>query len=87
MIRGISRQIIEVSKTRNEYFERALFFVNPIFSDAERAVLEREARKMLRELGVPTATARRRKKWYMVLRMLAAALCGGSLTAAVMMVL
>ena len=40
MIRGISRQIIEVQKLGNEYFERALFFVNPVFSDAERSVLE-----------------------------------------------
>ena len=50
LIRGISRQIIEVQKLGNEYFERALFFVNPVFSDAERSVLEKEARRILRDV-------------------------------------
>ena len=35
MIRGINRQIIEVSDTDSDYFERALFFVSPDYCDAE----------------------------------------------------
>ena len=83
MIRGVSRQIIEVCKTQNEYFERALLFVNPAFSDAERTVLEQEARRMLREIGVPSAAVRRRKRWYLLLRMTLAAVAGSGITVAV----
>lgn len=81
MIRGTSRQIIEVRKTQNEYFERALLFVKPSFSDAERTVLEREARRMLRELGEPDGTVRRRRRWYLMLRMGLSALGGGAIAA------
>ena len=84
MIRGISRQIIEVQKFQNDYFERALFFVNPAFSDAERSVLEKEARRVLREMGGPGRTACRRKRGYLLLRMAAAALVGAAVTAVVL---
>ena len=33
MIKGVNRQIIEVTDTGNEYFERALLIVRPRFSD------------------------------------------------------
>ncbi len=87
MIRGVSRQIIEVKKTQNPYFERALFFVSPSFSDAERSAMEREAQRMLQELGEPTGSARRRRRWYLAVRMAGAALGGGALASAVMMML
>ena len=86
LIRGISRQIIEVQKLGNEYFERALFFVNPVFSDAERSVLEKEARRILREMGGPGRTAARRKRTYLLLRMAASALVGAALAAGGVMV-
>ena len=78
MIRGISRQIIEIHKTQNDYFERALFFVNPAFSDAERTVLEKEAR---REMGGPGKSAYRRKRGYLLLRMAVSALAGAAVAA------
>ena len=86
MIRGISRQIIEVQKLGNEYFERALFFVNPAFGDAERSVLEKEARRILREMGGPGHTAVRRKRTYLLLRMAASALVGAAIAAGGVMV-
>ena len=81
VIRGISRHIIEIHKTQNDYFERALFFVNPAFSDAERTVLEKEARRMLREMGGPGKSAYRRKRGYLLLRMAVSALAGAAVAA------
>ena len=87
MIRGISRQIIEVKKTQNDYFERALLFVNPAYSDAEREVLEREAHKMLRTMSGPGPQARRRAHLWLLLRLLLAALTGAGAALAAMLLL
>ena len=50
MIRGVSRQIIEVKETGNVYYERAYLVVRPEYARAERELLEKEARKILRKL-------------------------------------
>lgn len=83
MIRGVNRQIIEVSDTESDYFERALFFVSPDYCDAERAVLEREARRALKRLGEPSAARRRRTRLWLWGRLLLAAACGAALAAMV----
>lgn len=81
MIRGINRQIIEVCDTESDYFERALFFVRPDYSDAERAVLEHEARRALKRFGEPTGARRRRKRLWLWGRLTLAALCGAAAAA------
>lgn len=54
MIRGISRQIIEVKETGNIYYESAYLVVKPEYASAERALLEKEARKILRSMDAPS---------------------------------
>ena len=61
MIKGVCKQIIEVADTGNDCFERALFFVNPGFSDIERAALEKEARQILHRMSVPLRTQYRKR--------------------------
>ncbi len=78
MIKGVSRQIIEVADTGSEYFERAMLFISPGYSDAERQVLEREAKKMLRRMSDPSKMKNRRKNWYLASRMVVSALCGAA---------
>ena len=53
LIRGVNRHIIEVTDTGNAYYERALLVIKPEYASAERDLLEREARKVLRSMGVP----------------------------------
>lgn len=60
MIRGISRQIIEVKETGNIYYESAYLVVKPEYASAERELLEREARKILRSLDAPSGMKRAR---------------------------
>ena len=55
MLRGINHTVIEVNETGNEYYERAILFVRPEYASAQRAVLEDEARKMLKRLDAPSA--------------------------------
>ncbi len=54
MIKGISKQIIEVQDTQSQYYEKAYFVVRPEFSAMEQALLEREARRIVRQAGAPS---------------------------------
>lgn len=74
MIRGINHTIIELHETGSEYYERALLILKPEYASVQRTLLEREARKMLRELDAPSAIRRNRLR----LRLLALLLCGGA---------
>jgi hypothetical protein len=50
MLRGVNRQIIEVSETKNEYFERAILFVRPEYISENEANLRNEANKTVGKL-------------------------------------
>ena len=51
MIKGINRQIIEVTDTGNEYFERALLIVRSTCCDTDSNLLHQQAKEMLRHAG------------------------------------
>lgn len=55
MLRGVNKQIIEVRDTGSRYFERALLFVRPEFSEMRPGQLELEANKYLAAVGRPPA--------------------------------
>lgn len=61
MIKGISRQIIEVQETGSVYYERAYFVVKPEYDSAQRQALEKEALKVLRSIDAPSGLKRRGK--------------------------
>ena len=48
MIKGVSRQILEITHTGNPYFERAFLVVNPSFTDRPDDKLQQEAQRVLR---------------------------------------
>ena len=83
MIRGVSRQIIEVRETDNRYYESAYLVVKPEFASAERAVLEREALKMLRAMDAPFIIKRRLSRVSLCLRLLLPALLGAGAAACI----
>ncbi len=47
MIKGTSRQILEITDTKNAYFERALLVVRPQHTDCPATALQSEAHKWL----------------------------------------
>ncbi len=53
MLRGVNKQIIEVKDTGNRYFERALLFVRPEFTQMRQGQLEQEADRYLTTVGRP----------------------------------
>ena len=48
MIKGTSRQMLEIINTGNPYFERAFLVIKPAFTDKPDDELEQEARRVLR---------------------------------------
>ena len=46
MIKGVSKQVLEVTNPENPYFEKIVFFVKPQYGDKDPGELEREARKL-----------------------------------------
>jgi len=61
LIRGVNRQIIEISQTDSEFFERALLFVRPGYAGLDNERLRHEANKMLATIGTLPAPAPRRR--------------------------
>ena len=83
MIRGVSRQIIEVRETDNPYYESAYLVVKPEYASAERAVLEREALKLLRSMDAPFVHRQRLGRAARWLRFLLPALLGAAAAAVI----
>lgn len=43
MIKGVSKQILEVTNTENPYFEKIIFFVKPEYQKSDKSKLQKEA--------------------------------------------
>ncbi|MGI6264644.1 MAG: hypothetical protein ACOYJY_04160 [Acutalibacteraceae bacterium] len=73
MIKGINRQMIEVTDTGSPYFERALLVVRPACADRSDEQLRREAHRLLKAAGGYSGIKRMRRRRQ---------LCGAALSAA-----
>lgn len=80
MIKGVNRQIIEVTDTGNIYYERALLVLRPEYSGAQRALLEKEARRVLKKMHAPSTVKKKQVFFYWMLRLGSAAVLGGLIT-------
>jgi hypothetical protein len=43
MIKGVNKQILEVTNTENPYFDKIIFFVKPEYKNTDRKKIEKEA--------------------------------------------
>ena len=62
MIKGINKQILEVTNTESPYFERIVFFVKPQGGTVSESVLKAEAEKISRSCVKPPKTRRSLKE-------------------------
>lgn len=53
MIKGVNRQVLEISETGCEYFEKALFFVSPKYYGLGEAKLREKAQTLTRVSAKP----------------------------------
>lgn len=53
MIKGVNRQVVEITKPGCEYFERVIFFVKPECSSVSRGTLRERADMIASDTGTP----------------------------------
>ena len=80
MIKGINRQIIELETTSSTYYEKAWLVIKPEYANLQQQLLEKEAKKMLKDMDVPSSMKFKRNFAFWTLRLGLAAVCGGGVT-------
>lgn len=78
MIKGINHRVIEVTDTNSIYYSHAWLMVSPVYEEAEEAVLRREAKKLLAQIGTPSAIKGKRTFIFWFLRLAPTALLGAA---------
>lgn len=79
MVKGINRQVIEISDTGSVYYEKMWLMVKPAYSNLQQHLLEKEAKNLLKDLDVPSAMKAKRNFGFWFLRMGLAAVLGAAL--------
>lgn len=83
MIKGINRQVVEVTQEENSYFERILFFVKPEYSTISEKQLKERAQQIGNSAGAPPAAKIRNRRLLTALEMLGSAGAGAAVAALV----
>lgn len=81
MIKGVNRQMVEVSQTGSEYFERILFIVKPEYAGVHEAKLREQASRITDSAGAPPITKKKKFSFASFAGMTAAAGIGAAVTA------
>ncbi|MCL2023200.1 MAG: hypothetical protein FWG82_02375 [Oscillospiraceae bacterium] len=76
MVKGVNKQVLELSTPLGTYFERVLFFVKPEFSATSEDEVQERARFIADSAGLPPAMKLRKNKRRAVLAIVGAALGG-----------
>ena len=88
MIKGVNKQVVDVTEPDSAYFERVLFFVKPEFSGLGEGALRRKATLLLRDTGDERVAGMKRpvkKRLAGALRIGLSALLGAAVAAAVLL--
>ncbi len=76
MIKGVSKQIIELSDTGSVYYEKAWLVVKPQYASAQESLLLEEARRLLRKADIPSSMKPKRKIRQILLPVLLSSVSG-----------
>ena len=80
LIKGVNRQVVEITQTQCEYFERVLFFIKPEYSAVSEGDLRERASEIAQSAGMPPASRLRKSRIRLALSMSAAACAGASIS-------
>ena len=76
MVKGVNRQVLELSTPLGSYFERVLFFVKPEFSATSEETMQERARYIAQSAGLPPAMKLKKDKRRIVLAVIGSVLGG-----------
>ncbi len=76
MIKGVNRQVVEVSQTDCDYFERIIFFVRPEYAGISEGKIRERASLIAGATPVPPPTKIKSSRLTGVLKIALSALCG-----------
>ncbi len=62
MLKGVNRQVVEISHPESAYFEKVLFFVKPEFSGVSEAKIRGKADELIKEAASPPVHRNKTKK-------------------------
>ena len=82
LLKGVNRQVVEVAETGSDYFEKALFFVNPKYYGLTDGKLRERAQTLMGAAGAPprTKSSGKRSKLKIFIEIAASAAAGAILT-------
>ena len=78
MIKGVNRQVIEITQTKCEYFEKVLFFVKPEYAATSEGTLRERAGLIADSAGIPPASKLKKRKIISALKFACSALAGAA---------
>lgn len=78
MIKGVNRQVVEVNETQCEYFEKIMFFVKPEYASFSEGKIRERAGMIADSSSMPPPTKLKRNRYFEVIRLVFAALCGAA---------
>lgn len=64
MIKGVNKQILEVTNTENPYFDKIIFFIKPEYKNADRKKLQKEAETLACVTQRPPKTRMSKKRLF-----------------------
>jgi len=65
MVRGVSKRVVEITNTENEYFERVLLFVSTEKLESDEKQLKKEADRLVGSVtDIPAGKRHRGKKGF-----------------------
>jgi hypothetical protein len=85
MLRGVNRQVLEITETNNLYYEKALLVVRPEYTSAQKSVLEKEAKAMLRRMKPPSGIRLKTKLLHHAVTVIASAVTGAGIASAIIL--
>lgn len=76
MIKGVNRQVVEVSDTGCDYFEKIMFFVKPEYISISESKIRERAGLIASGAGAPPPTKITHNKFFQVSKSILFFLCG-----------
>ena len=83
LIKGVNRQVVEITQTQCEYFERVLFFIKPEYSAVSEGDLKERATIIAQSAGMPPAARLRKSRVRLALSISAAACAGAAVSGSI----